>query len=374
MSAQIVIIGAGLFGALLAARFRDAPAAKSNHVYITLIDARPDFVYLPLYIRNCVNDVSHYLVTPLDKIFEKRPEIGTVVCGRVVEIDQFRKQVLLEHGDPISFDYLVLATGYSFDEPIKVPLSTHSEIMSYLDSRREMIKQSRNVIILGGGPTGCELACEIAHQYGTTKKITLVHSKEKPLTNIYLEKLRRKTEQILLQENVELIFNSYGRDNNDGSVTITSNENSTAVTTMLADLVFNTFIATPATEWAPSEWKDPQSRIKVTSTLQVEGADPGIFAIGDIINTEDLKIGIKVNYAVPAVFNNLIALSTGLPATSMYSPPVSESFVLTLKPKVAVGQLALPLFGLIYLPSWFLRTLGQNVGAERAIRIIGYST
>lgn len=104
---EIVIVGGGIFGAYLVANFRDSSASLRRRIHITLVEPRDDFVYLPLNIRNCIEDVSDYEVKPYDRIFTKYPELGEVKKDRAIEIDEVNKIVKLLSGDELKYDYLV---------------------------------------------------------------------------------------------------------------------------------------------------------------------------------------------------------------------------------------------------------------------------
>nr|VDD45094.1 unnamed protein product [Brassica oleracea] len=70
-------------------------------------------------------------------------------------------------GDVIGYDYLVIATGHNDLFP-----KTRQENLSQYQTEYEKIRSSKSVLIVGGGPSGVELAAEISVQLQTETKHT----------------------------------------------------------------------------------------------------------------------------------------------------------------------------------------------------------
>ncbi|KAG2270810.1 hypothetical protein Bca52824_065365 [Brassica carinata] len=73
----------------------------------------------------------------------------------------------LRDGDVIGYDYLVIATGHNDLFP-----KTRQENLSQYQTEYEKIRSSKSVLIVGGGPSGVELAAEISVQLQTETKHT----------------------------------------------------------------------------------------------------------------------------------------------------------------------------------------------------------
>lgn len=176
---QVVIIGAG-FGGLNAAL-----SLAHRPVRITLIDRRNHHNFQPLLYQVATAGLSPgEIATPIRWIVRKHRNVE-VLLGEVHELDL--EQHVLKFADrEISYDYLIVAAGASHAyfghdewEPFAPGLKT---IEDALEIRRRVLlafelaeryaassgeKVQLNFVIVGGGPTGVELAgtlSEIAHR------------------------------------------------------------------------------------------------------------------------------------------------------------------------------------------------------------------
>ena len=118
MTQRIVIVGGGTGGAVLANRLADKLDLENGEAEIVVINDGPDHVYKPtfLYIpfgKRTVEDASQPLVDLLDRRVD-------LVIDRVEAIDTSSKQLTMATGDPMPYDYLVLATGSKL-APEEVP-------------------------------------------------------------------------------------------------------------------------------------------------------------------------------------------------------------------------------------------------------------
>lgn len=141
-------------------------------------------------------------------------------------------------------------------------------------------------MIVGGGPTGVELAAEIAVDF-PDKKITLVHEGSRLLEFIgpkaadkTLEWLKSRRVDVKLQQSVDL-----NRSSEENKTYVTSSGE-----TIKADCLFLCTGKPPASAWLQEtvlkDSIDGFGRLKVDDTLRVKGFN-NIFAIGDIT---DIKV------------------------------------------------------------------------------------
>ena len=75
----------------------------------------------------------------------------------------------------IAYDYLVLATGSSYARPSKLHARTLQAGREELRACQLAIKKAESVLVIGGGPVGCELAGELAYHH-PGKRVTLLHA------------------------------------------------------------------------------------------------------------------------------------------------------------------------------------------------------
>ncbi len=180
MTHHVVIVGAG-FGGLAVAH-----GLAGADVRITIIDQRNHHLFQPLlYQVGTASLATSEIAWPIRHLVRKRKEVTTLL-GVVTGVDTENRNVLLEDGGLIAYDTLVLATGaqhayFGHDEwePFAPGLKTLEDatairrriLLSFERAERETDPARRaallTFVIVGGGPTGVELAgaiAELAHQ------------------------------------------------------------------------------------------------------------------------------------------------------------------------------------------------------------------
>jgi len=171
---RVVIIGGG-FGGLSAAK-----ALKKSNIEIILIDKTNHHLFQPLLYQVATAALSPGdIAAPIRGIVSKQKNIR-VIMGEVHRIDVDSKKVFL-NGDSVEFDYLVISVGSQHSyfgmerwEIYAPGLKTISDalkireriLLSYEKAERlndvKEIEKYLTFVIVGGGPTGVELAGAIA--------------------------------------------------------------------------------------------------------------------------------------------------------------------------------------------------------------------
>jgi NADH:ubiquinone reductase (H+-translocating) len=180
MRHQVLIVGAG-FGGLAAAQ-----GLAGADVDITIVDQRNHHLFQPLlYQVGTASLATSEIAWPIRHLLRRRKEVTTLL-GTASGIDTQNRRVLLEDGGTLSYDTLVLATGarhayFGHDEwePHAPGLKTLEDatsirrriLLSFERAERETDPERRaallTFVIVGGGPTGVELAgtiVELAHR------------------------------------------------------------------------------------------------------------------------------------------------------------------------------------------------------------------
>ncbi|MGL5033528.1 MAG: NAD(P)/FAD-dependent oxidoreductase [Microcystaceae cyanobacterium] len=176
---QVVILGGGFAGLYTAKHLKNEP------VQVTLIDKRNFHLFQPLLYQVATGSLSPAdIASPLRVVLHNHANTQ-VLLDEVIDIDPQAQQVMLEGHEAIAYDLLVVATGVSHHyfgkehwQPLAPGLKT---IEDALEMRRRIflafeaaeketdpIQQQAwlTFVIVGGGPTGVELAgaiAEIAH-------------------------------------------------------------------------------------------------------------------------------------------------------------------------------------------------------------------
>lgn len=180
MRPKIVIIGGGFGGFAVAKRLRHTEAD------ITLIDRRNFHLFQPLLYQVATGGLSPANISVPLRAALKRQKNTTVLLGEVISVDVQRKIVVLKDQKHIPFDFLVLATGsgpnyFGHDEwqpqapglkTIEDAIEIRRRVLSLFEEaefENDPVRQRAllRFVVVGGGPTGVELAGalgEIAHQ------------------------------------------------------------------------------------------------------------------------------------------------------------------------------------------------------------------
>jgi NADH dehydrogenase len=177
---QVVIIGGGFAGLDAARRLRNVPCE------VTVVDRHNHHVFQPLLYQVATAGLSPGdIASPIRWILRKQARLR-VLLAHVEHIDTKAKQLVLDRGDRLTYDYLIVAAGathsyFGHDEWSEAApgLKTLDDalairrrlLLAFEEAEREPnpVYQRRllTFVIIGGGPTGVELAGalgEIARQ------------------------------------------------------------------------------------------------------------------------------------------------------------------------------------------------------------------
>jgi NADH:ubiquinone reductase (H+-translocating) len=301
---RIVIIGGGFAGIALAKKLRN------KNVQVVLLDKHNYHTFQPLLYQVATGGLeAGSIAYPIRKVIQEYNDFYFRLTS-VKEIDTLNQKVIAEIGD-LHYDYLVIATGsktnYFGNKEIERNAMSMKTIPQSLNIRSLILENFEqavltkdvperntliNFVLVGGGPTGVELAGALAEMKKailqkdypdldiTKMEINLVQSGDRIL-NTMSEKSSIAAEKFLVELGVK-IWKNVRVTNYDGK-TITTN----------SDLTFETatVIWTAGVQGAKIAGLDGKSmvekveRIRVNEYNQVAGYDT-IFAIGDIASME----------------------------------------------------------------------------------------
>ncbi|WP_048440082.1 NAD(P)/FAD-dependent oxidoreductase [Caenimonas sp. SL110] len=172
---RIVIIGCG-FGGLEAAR-----TLRRADVDITLIDRTNHHLFQPLLYQVATAGLSApAIAAPVRHLFRDQPNVTTLL-GEVSTVDAAARQVTLADGLVLGYDHLIVAAGATHSYFGRDEWEQHAPGLKTLDDafeiRRRLLlafeeaeKQDDpvlraawlNFVVIGGGPTGVEMAGTMA--------------------------------------------------------------------------------------------------------------------------------------------------------------------------------------------------------------------
>jgi len=175
LPARIAIVGSG-FGGLAAVK-----ALKHCAAEITLIDRTNHNLFQPLLYQVATAALSPSDIATATRALLRRQRNVTVIMGDVTGIDTAGRSILIDGHRPIAFDYLILATGAAYSFFGHDEWASHALVLKTLDDalliretlltafeRAEVAEDPAEVarlltfLVVGGGPTGVELAGTIS--------------------------------------------------------------------------------------------------------------------------------------------------------------------------------------------------------------------
>jgi NADH dehydrogenase/putative oxidoreductase len=294
---RVVIVGAGFAGVSCAA------ALRSTSVAVTLIDRCNFHLFQPLLYQVATAALSPGdIASPVRQLFRDSFNIRALL-GIVSRIDTESQRVSAD-GHEIPYDYLVLATGAThsyFGNDAWAPYAPGlKRVEDALEIRRRILTAFEKAeavetdtqraslltfLIVGGGPTGVELAGAVAElaRFGmdkefrsfdpATARVILVQSAPR-LLPAFPESLALVAQRFLEKLGVEVLLSSHVDGIDADGVTI-HGEHVAASTVLWAAGV----MASPAAKWLGAD-ADNAGRVKVGADLSVPGM-PNVYAIGD---------------------------------------------------------------------------------------------
>ncbi|MEE8684985.1 MAG: NAD(P)/FAD-dependent oxidoreductase [Bifidobacterium mongoliense] len=299
--ATIAVLGGGYAGLRTVKRLMH----DKVDAHIVLVNNHPYH-----YESTQLHEVAAGTKTPADITFDIREAVDhrvDVVIDTVVSIDRENKRVILEHGEPLAYDYLVNALGFESETFGVKGVKEHSLSFTDIDSAvavHEHIERTLanyatshdendlHIVVCGAGFTGIELLGELVHQvprwtkqYGLPEggmRIICVEAGKKILPMLP-EDLSTWAVDFLTKHGVEMHPGTAITEVKPGVV-------------IGGDLEFhaNTVIWTTGVRGShvinDSGYDQKRNRVVVGEDLAVEG-HPGEFLIGDVSAVPDASSG-----------------------------------------------------------------------------------
>jgi NADH:ubiquinone reductase (H+-translocating) len=309
---RVVILGGG-FGGLYAAK-----ALKNAPVQVTLLDRRNFHLFQPLLYQVATGALSPgEIASPLRSVLRHQKNTR-VLLGEAVDLDIDGKRVILDGGQGIEFDSLIVATGstdsyFGHDEwrrnaPSLKTIEEATEIRHKIlyafeaaerEPDPERQREWLTFAIVGGGPTGVELAgalAEIAHDTlrhdfrsirPEAARIFLIEGAPRVLPT-YPEDLSAKAEAALVRLSVTVRTGVFVTHVDDRGVTVKGQDGAehrfAARTVIWAAGVAPSSFAEVLERRAKAP-RDRGGRVLVNPDCSVPG-HPDIFVIGDLADFE----------------------------------------------------------------------------------------
>lgn len=313
---KVVVVGAGFGGLEAARRMADMDVA------VTVVDQRNHHTFQPLLYQVATAGLDSDDICYATRGIFHRQANASALKARIDGVDLENQVVTTEHGDPILYDYLVLALG-AVTADFNIPgVSEHAfglksaaeatkirnQVLDHFEeaSRKSEAADRRGlmtVVIVGGGPTGVEMAGGFAELFTRVLKrdfpelndnkaqVVLIEAQDR-LLSTFAGRLGKKAEARLRKMGVEVKLGAQ-----------VSNVTPDAVA--LRD---GSVIQTKTVVWAAGVKAHPlaakmglatdrSGRVLVDGSLRLQSAK-NVFVIGDLASTADAE-GVLLPQVAP---------------------------------------------------------------------------
>lgn len=302
-TARVVIVGGGFGGLNAAKALADAP------LEVVLIDRRNHHTFQPLLYQVATAGLSAIdIAEPIRRVLRKQHN-ATVLMGEVTGIDLADRVAKVAGQDGLPFDFLILATGvrdgyFGHDQwaahapglkSVDDALAVRTKLLRAFEEAEVESDQRRRTalltfVIIGGGPTGAELAGAIAEISRHTllgefrridprrARVLLVEGTDRILSS-YRPALSRKARTQLERLGVEVLTDSRVTVVDGQGVSIGDRRIEAATVLWAAGVEASTLgadLGVPV---------DEMGRVLVTDDLSIPG-HPHVFVIGDLVRVE----------------------------------------------------------------------------------------
>lgn len=318
-SRTAIVVGGG-FGGINAA----STLAADPSIRVILVDRRNHHLFQPLLYQVATAGLAPSdIATPIRGIYSKSPNVE-VLLAEVVGVDLKQNRIRLDNGDELSYDFLVLACGaeknyfgHSEWENFAPSLKTLEDaveirkriLLSYERAETSKSESERKsfltYVIVGGGPTGVELAGAISEIAHTTLRSDF-RNIDSNATEIYLieagprilasfdPSLSRKAKADLEKMNVKVLEKCRVLEIGPNLVKTTDQEFHTN------NVIWTAGVRGSDVNRGLGLQLDPQGRVIVNADLSLPGF-PNAFAIGDMAHYLDQHHGVLPGLAPVAM-------------------------------------------------------------------------
>ena len=289
MTNGVVIIGAGHAGVQAAASLREEGFAGP----VTLVGDENELPYhKPPLSKAFLKDAQTKPQVLRAEAFYTGADIGLRFGAKVAAIDTTARQLTFEGGAKLGFDRLILATG---SRPRALPLAGADlagvfSLRTVADARaiRDHAAQAENVVVLGGGFIGLEIAATLA---AGGRKVTVVEAQDRLLGRAVAPAVSAHVAGRLAASGIRLLMRTTverldGENGHVVAVTTSSGEH------IPADMVLVGIGAVASTELAEAAGLAVTNGIRVDP--QMRTSVPEILAIGDAVSYRHWQTGADV--------------------------------------------------------------------------------
>ena len=326
---RIVVVGGGYGGTAVA---QELDAAHE----VVLVEPKDAFVHASATLRAVVDPAwQDRVFYPYDQLLAR----GRVVrdWARLVSPGRVRFSATEE----VTADVVVLATGTGYPFPAKFLENRTAVAVAHLERMRADLARCENVLLVGGGPVGVELAGELTSAFPDLGVTIVEREADILMAGDYLPEVRDSVREQLQARGVRIVTGSplgylpvvdVGR-HQEFTVDTAAGER------IEAQMWFRCYGARPATDYLDGELatvRRPDGLLPVTPQLTVKG-QTHVFAVGDITDVPESKRASAARAHAAVVAQNIDDLAAGRELSASYTPP-PEQVILPLGPDGGAAQ------------------------------------
>ena len=406
---RVVVVGGGFGGLQAALKLRRAP------VELTLIDRRNFHLFQPLSYQVATGALSPGEVAyPLRSIFKRNRNVR-VLLAEVAGFDLDRREVILRSAgglpapEPVPYDTLIVAGGshYSYFghddwreyaaevKSLESALTVRGRILSAfeaaeLETNPERREEWLTFAVVGAGPTGVEMAGQIAEiardtlrrdfrtSDPTRGRIPLIEAADRVLTG-FPPSLSKKAERSLRRLGVTPVLDSTVVDVDETGVTIRDADGATqrvpARTVVWAAGVTASGLASALAAATGAE-QDRAGRVTVEPDLTLPG-HPEVFALGDMVRVrgdDGSPVTLPGVAPVAMQMGRYAAKAVGARLKGRTAPPFryrDKGNLATIGRAAAVADIkGIRLSGFFAWMTWLLVHLFYLVGSQNRLLVV----
>ncbi len=292
----IVIVGAGFSGITVALNLK----ILNPSLPILVVDSESNFIFKPLMYELLSKEIRMWEAAPqFENIFS---DAGVTFLKNSLKKINFEENVL-EFSDQlkINYQYLVLCTGsrpnsfsirgvdencYFFND-----LNDLTKLQAFL-KKSQTDSSAKKLFVVGGGPSGVEIACKINDLFVNKFQITIIEKSNEILNSNKIFN-REEAEKALEKRKINVCLNSTVREVSQNQISIS---NESGITNLEKDVVIWTAGVKANLSYLEDGISQRKGRILVNDKLQIKN-HTNCFAIGDISiieGMEDLPVTAQV--------------------------------------------------------------------------------
>jgi len=228
-----------------------------------------------------------------------------------------RNQVVLDDRN-IGFDYLVINTGSTYQPPFKESRLIGAARGNTLRESYASIRRAKQILIVGGGLVGVEMAAEIVSHF-QGKEVTIVNS-QSTLISRFPKKAVRYVEDFLKTRGVTILCNERVSGHRNQLFETDQGKQ------LSADLAFLCTGIQPNSGLLRDNFPDcitPAGYVRTSEFLQMQGTIiyPNVFVAGDVADVKEEKLAQTAQKMADVVANNILCMERGNIPKKYESPP-----------------------------------------------------